>query len=339
MSTMKKIAAIAGVSTATVSRAFKSPEKVSVSTRDKVERAVTNAGYYSNALFRNIKRTESRTILVCVPNFGETFFDDIIKGITEIALKKDYQVLINDSAQNKGGLNPFTIARQIAGIVFLGSNFPLNLTEASRQYLPPIVMVNEFISQFNLPTVHIDNLAASFNATNYLHYKLGHRRIACISGIESHLFCQNRLQGYIQALHRSNIPLQKNYIIKSDFGYGAGAQSFKKLMALPKPPTAIFCHNDLLAVGAIYQAKKQGIAVPNDVSIMGFDDLKLSEYIDPALTTVSTPRHKMGEKAAELLLAHLDEHKIAKGSYLLESSLLVRESTGYLKKPEFGIRN
>ncbi|WP_235667677.1 substrate-binding domain-containing protein [Candidatus Williamhamiltonella defendens] len=147
-------------------------------------------------------------------------------------------------------------------------------------------MVNECIYQFNLPTVHIDNLVASFHVTNHLHYKLGHRCISCILGIESHLFYQNRLQGHIQALHRSAIPLQNNYFIQFDFGYIAGVQSFKKLMALPKPLTAIFCHNDLLAVGAYLSGKKQGIEVQNDISIMGCADLKLSEYINPMLITV-----------------------------------------------------
>lgn len=335
MSTMKKIAAIAGVSTATVSRALKNPEKVSASTRDKVERAVTNAGYYSHFLFRHIKPVESRTILVFVPNLADAFFSDMIKGVTETAVKRHYQVLVNDSAQYiqcQGRLNQFTIARQIAGIALLGSNPPLNLTEESRQYLPPMVMVNEFISKLDIPTVHVDNLTASFNAINYLNYKLGHRRIACMTGPGNKTLGEYRLQGYIQALYRSDIPLQKQYIIRTDLSYKSGIQSFKKLMALNTPPTAIFCHNHILAMGALFQARKQGIAVPDDVSILCFDDMKLSEYSDPVLTTVSIPRYKMGEKAAGILLDHLQGYKIQKGPHLLESSLVVRQSTGYLKK-------
>ncbi len=330
MTTMKDVAEMAGVSTATVSRALMNPEKVSTVTRQKVEQAVLAVGYSPHALSRNIKRNESRTILVIVPDISDPFFADVIQGIEHAAAQQGYLILIGDCAQQTQQERTFVnliITKQIDGMLLLGSNLPFDASKEEQRNLPPMVMANEFAPELELPTVHIDNLTAAYEAVNYLH-ELGHKRIACIAGPESLPLSHYRLQGYIQALRRNGITVDNDYIIRGDFSYEAGAQSFASLMELPHPPpTAIFSHNDVMAVGAIWQAKQLGLRIPQDVSLVGFDDLKLSQFCDPPLTTVAQPRYQIGQQAMLLLLEQLQGHSVQSGSRLLDTELIIREST------------
>ena len=329
MATMKDVAEMAGVSTATVSRALMNPEKVSTPTRQKVEQAVLAVGYSPHALSRNIKRNESRTILVIVPDICDPFFADVIQGIEQTAAQQGYLVLIGDCAQQNQQERTFVnliITKQIDGMLLLGSNLPFDASKEEQRNLPPMVMANEFAPELELPTVHIDNLTAAFNAVNYLH-ELGHRRIGCIAGPEEMPLCHYRLQGYVQALRRSGITVDPHYIARGNFTYEAGASALEQLLALPVPPTAIFCHSDIMALGALSLAKRRGLKVPEDLSIIGFDNISLSEFCDPPLTTVAQPRFDIGREAMLLLLDQLHGHNVSSGSRLLDCELIVRGST------------
>ena len=157
------------------------------------------------------------------------------------------------------------LTRQIDGMVLLGSQVPFDTGVEEQRNLPPMVMANEFAPDLELPTVHIDNLTAAFEAVNHL-WQLGHRRIACIAGPEEMPLSHYRLQGYIQALRRHGQEVEPRYIVRGDFTFEAGAAAFKRLMALPKPPEALFCHNDIMALGAMSQAKSMGLRIPRDLA-------------------------------------------------------------------------
>ncbi|RWR03231.1 transcriptional regulator [[Pantoea] beijingensis] len=327
--TMKDVAERAGVSTATVSRALMNPEKVSAATRQKVEQAVVDVGYSPHTLARNARRSESRTILVIVPDICDPFFSEIIRGVEITAAAEGYLVLIGDCAhqnqQEKSFLN-LMLTRQIDGMVLLGSQVPFDTGVEEQRNLPPMVMANEFAPEMELPTVHIDNLTAAFEAVNHLH-KLGHRRIACIAGPEEMPLCHYRLQGYIQALRRNGITVEPGYIVRGDFTFEAGAAALKQLMTQPQPPDALFCHSDIMALGAMSQAKMMGLRIPEDLSLVGFDDIELSRYSDPPLTTVAQPRFSIGREATLLLLEQLHGKNVSNGSRLLDFELKVRGST------------
>lgn len=326
--TMKDVARAAGVSTATVSRTLMNPEKVSVQTRQKVENAVLEVGYYPHNLSRGMKRNESRTILVIVPDIGDPFFTDIIVGIEEIAAKHGYLVLIGDCRYQHKPEHTFLnliITKQIDGMVLLGSDVPFDSRHDEQRHFPPMVMANEFAPELELPTVNIDNLTAAFNATHYLQ-SLGHTRIACISGPEELPLCKYRIEGYIQAMRRMGMPVREEYLVRGDFTHESGAECAAQLLALPEPPTAAFCHNDIMAIGAIWAARKQGLTLPQDLSVVGFDDLPAAQYCSPTLTTIAQPRYEIGRQSFLLLLEQLQGHTVAKGSRLLDSDLIIRES-------------
>ncbi|MEC5319573.1 DNA-binding transcriptional regulator CytR [Brenneria populi subsp. brevivirga] len=330
--TMKDVADKAGVSTATVSRALMNPEKVSAATRQKIEQAVIAVGYSPHASARNQKRNESRTILAIVPDICDPFFSDIFRGIEETAAEHGYLVLIGDCAHQRQREKTFVdliITKQIDGMLLLGSNLPFDASKEEQRSLPPIIMVNEFAPELELPAVHIDNLTASFEAVHYLQ-QLGHQRIACIAGPEHMHLSQYRLQGYIQALRRSGAAVDNQYIIRGDFSYETGVNGLIALMKHPLPPSAIFCHSDIMAIGVLSQAKKMGLDIPRDISIVGFDDIVQARYCSPSLTTVAQPRYQLGREAMLLLLERLHGHRVHSGSRLLASELVVRDSTAPL---------
>lgn len=326
---MKDVAARAKVSTATVSRALMNPDKVSQHTRHRVEQAAIEVGYLPHSLGRNIKRNESRTLLVIVPDICDPFFSEIIRGIEITAASHGYLVLIGDCAHQNQQEKTFIdliITKQIDGMLLLGSHLPFGASKEDQRHLPPMVMANEFAPELELPTVHIDNLTAAFNAVSYLQ-KLGHKRIACIAGPEEMPHCRYRSQGYIQALRRNGIDVDPHYIARGDFTFEAGSTALEQLLALPQPPTAVFCHTDVMAMGAISCAKHHGLRVPEDLSIMGFDDIAQAKFCDPPLTTVAQPRFSIGKEAMLLLLEQLQGHTVSNGSRLLECVLVERGST------------
>ena len=327
--TMKDVALQANVSTATVSRALMNPEKVSQATRNRVEQAALEVGYLPQLQGRNMKRNESRTILVIVPDICDPFFSEVIRGIEVTAAAQGYLVLIGDCAHQNQQEKTFIdliITKQIDGMLLLGSRLPFDASIEEQRNLPPMVMANEFAPELGLPTVHIDNLTASFDAVNYLH-ELGHQRIGCIAGPEEMPLCHYRLQGYVQALRRCGITVDPHYIARGTFTFESGSTALEQLLALPQPPTAVFCHSDIMALGALSYAKRRGLKIPDDLSIIGFDNISLAEFCDPPLTTVSQPRFDIGREAMLLLLNQLSGQVVDSGSRLLDCELIIRGST------------
>ena len=327
--TMKDVALKAKVSTATVSRALMNPDKVSQATRNRVEKAAREVGYLPQPMGRNVKRNESRTSLVIVPDICDPFFSEIIRGIEVTAANHGYLVLIGDCAHQNQQEKTFIdliITKQIDGMLLLGSRLPFDASIEEQRNLPPMVMANEFAPELELPTVHIDTLTAAFDAVNYL-YEQGHKRIGCIAGPEEMPLCHYRLQGYVQALRRCGIMVDPQYIARGDFTFEAGSRAMQQLLDLPQPPTAVFCHSDVMALGALSQAKRQGLKVPEDLSIIGFDNIDLTQFCDPPLTTIAQPRYEIGREAMLLLLDQMQGQHVGSGSRLMDCELIIRGST------------
>lgn len=325
--TMRDVACLAGVSAATVSRALLEPARVSVQTREKIENAIRQTGYIPYVPSKSYSYQESKILLAMALDITDPFFTDVIQGIQNTAEEYGYIVLFLDNRQQPiETASLLAILSQVNGVILLGAGFPFDIQMEESPLLPPMVMANEYLPELKLPTIHIDNLTAAFDAVNYLQ-KIGHRRIACISGPEHlHLSCY-RQQGYVQAILRGGIALEKSYMLSGPLTFETGAEALSQLMSLPQPPSAIFCHSDIVAIGAIHQAKKEGLKIPNDLSIIGFDDIALAQYTDPPLTTVAQPRYNIGRQAVLMLLDLLQGRVVKRNSVLLDSQLIIREST------------
>lgn len=325
--TMQQVAKNAGVSTATVSRALTHPEKVAEATRDRVERAMMTVGYIPQTITRHIRHRRCRQLLMITPEHGDAFFNEIICGAEAAAAARGYLLMVT-SGHDQHHKRLLTLLRngQFDGLLSSGSRHPLIKRLYEQLPLPPIVLISETASEWDLPTLHIDNMTAAFQTVRYLQ-QTGHRRIACISGPQALRQCQYRLQGYIQALQRDGICVEPRYIVAGEISVTAGSRALQQLMSLPYPPNAVFCHSDILALGVIRQAKKMGLHVPRDLSVVGFGDIEMARYSDPPLTTVSQPRLTMGREAVLLLLNRVTGKSPSQGSHLVDFELKIRGST------------
>lgn len=328
MATMKDVAHLAGVSTATVSRALTNPEKVSAATHKRVEQAVQDAGYSPNSMARNLRRNESKTLVAIVPDICDPYFSEIIRGIEEAANEQGYTLLLGDSgreSEQSGAISNLMFTKQVDGMLLLGAKLPFSISKQEQKNLPPLVMACEYAPELEIPTVHVDNLTAAFDAVNYL-TSVGHKHIAQMVGDPNSALTKFRVQGYQQALRRAGIAVNPAYTVAGEHSFATGARAMTALLSLPNPPTAVFCHSDVMAIGAMRQAKRLGFRIPKDISIIGFDNIQFAEVCDPALTTVSQPRYEIGRQAMLVLLNILKGNEVRAGSRLLDATLVVRES-------------
>ncbi len=332
MATIKEVAVLAGTSTATVSRALAQPTHVSAVMYLKVQEAVRQTGYTPNLLARNLRRMESRSTLVLLPDIANPFFPEVVLGMEEVAHLKGYCVLLGDTkgaGQREQAYAEMLLSRQADGLIVLGGRVPeLLMTKLiSKTGSLPIVIACERIRGVSLPTVLIDNVAAAFTATWHL-IDLGHRRIGFITGPSGNVLTKDRLAGYRKALTAAHIPIDATLVAAGDFSIAAGITATTTLLALPTRPTALVASNDEMALGALHGAKRIGLRIPEDLSIVGFDDIRFSAVCDPPLTTISQPRQEIGRRAMNLLLEHLANPGSAPVEIVLEANLVVRSSTG-----------
>lgn len=336
MPTIKDVARVARVSVATVSRALATPGTVKPATREKVEAAIKRTGYRPNALASRLRRQKSDSIVVVVPSIHNPFFSNVIRGIENLAHLSGYKVLLGESQSNQDRLDSYAgmLARKEAdGLILLGALLPSLLKDPVRNTAKPhpIVSACEYFEQIQLPNVRIDNVAAAEMATDHL-IRLGHARIAKITGPMHNPLSRDRMSGFQRSMERAKLPIDTQLIVNGDFSAPSGYAAMKLLLGKPDRPTAVFCANDEMAIGACRAIKETRIRIPRDISIIGFDDIRFSGYCDPPLTTIHQPQAAIGEMAMQLMIEMLQNplDAIAEPprTIVLPHSLIVRASTG-----------
>ncbi|MGG3467287.1 LacI family DNA-binding transcriptional regulator [Neobacillus pocheonensis] len=321
------VAKKANVSTATVSRVISKPETVKEATTKKVLKAIEDLKYQPNILARQLRRLETKTVMVVVPDITNPFFSNVLRGIESVAVSKGYQVLLGDTENNidreNGYLNNLK-QKKADGMVLLTARMNSFVVEEAADHFP-VVLACEYIEGSNIPTVSIDNISGARKATEYL-INLGHKRIGCITGPLSIVLGRDRLRGYNQAMAQYNLPMDHNWVQEGDFTYESGFNLMKKLLALQKSPTAIFAANDEMAIGAIKAINSKGLKVPDDFSVIGFDDIKISSIFEPPLTTIAQPAFQIGLRAMELLIKLMNKEQLNKDQFILEDHLIIRKT-------------
>ncbi|PLR82502.1 LacI family transcriptional regulator [Bacillus canaveralius] len=322
------VAKLANVSTATVSRVISNSETVKIETREKVLQAIEKLKYQPNVLARQLRRMETKTILVIVPDITNTFFSNVLRGIEAIAGENSYQVLLGDTGNiidREYGYFDILRQRKADGMILLTarSNQQL-LEEIAKDY--PIVLACEYFEGSKLPTVSIDNISSARKATEHL-ISLHHKRIAHISGPLNVVVGRDRLKGFQQAMMQHNLLIEPCLVQEGDFSYESGYNLMTKLLALENLPTAVFAGNDEMAMGAIKAMKSKGLKAPDDISVVGFDDIKFASVFEPALTTIKQPTFEIGKCAMELLLQLINNDSLDKQQFILSDKLVVRESS------------
>jgi LacI family transcriptional regulator, repressor for deo operon, udp, cdd, tsx, nupC, and nupG len=326
MPSIHVVAARAGVSIATVSRVLNRSKPVNEDTRRRVEEAVAALGYRTNTVGRSLAKSQSRLLMVLVPDFANPFYAQIVQGAESVTGAAGYKLLLTDAASSDAAYATALdavynrLADGVINLAHLGDDPALHA--ALRDM--PWVNCSEFVPESGLPYVSIDHRQAAIDAVQFL-LNRGHRRIGLISADETYRWARLRHDGYELAMERAGIaPDPQLARIAVDLGYEAGAQAVGGLLALLDPPTAVFAISDTLAIGAIKALRRAGRRVPEDMAVVGFDDLPLSAVFEPALTTILQPMRDLGAHAAEMLLARLNgEHPVSR---TLPHQLVVRDS-------------
>ncbi len=336
MATIQDVARTAGVSTATVSRVLSAPDRVSATTRGRVEAAVASLGYTPNLAAKTLRTLRTHKILVTVPDISNPFFSQVIRGVEEAASGAGYAVLLGDTrheAAREAQYAAMLQRREADGLIFLGHRLPEPLAPmvAEMGARAPIVNGCEYSPGLGVSSAHIDNAAAAIAAMEHL-YGLGHSRIGVITGPLASPISRDRLNGVELAATRRDI-VRDLAIVTGDFSIETGARKAGELLDRPDRPTALFCFSDETAMGALDAIRRRGLSCPEDVSVVGFDDIRFAGYLDPPLTTIRQPTAQIGHEVVRLLLEVLSGGSALTRHVTLPHSLVVRASTASPRGP------
>lgn len=330
--TIQDVARAARVSTATVSRALSNPGLVSERTRAAVMEAIRHTGYRVNQAARNLRMQRAGAVLVLVPNLGKPFYSGILAGVSDGFAGSDYAVLITDTESNplqEGALAGYFLDGRIDGAISLdGGLARAALRQCADQGVGErIVFLCEWVEGEDFPVIASDNAEGARLAIRHLH-GLGHRKIAHVTGPEGNVLTAARREGMLGERARLGLPAHPDWIIRGDFSLESGQAAAERILAMADRPTAVFCSADMVAFGLISRLVAKGVRVPEDISVVGFDDIEMSEFYVPALTTIRQDRHRLGRRAAEVLLSRLAPDGAGeRGEPQIPVELVVRAST------------
>lgn len=307
MTTIKEVAALAGVSFTTVSHVVNNTRPVSAETRKRVEDAIRSTRYVPSAVARSLKHRTTNTIGVLVPTATNPYFAELARGIEDVCASAGYSVILcnsDDDPRKQRDYLRVLMEQRVDGIIVSYTGPGHALSEALGESSLPVVIVDRPADGIEADQVQIDHDTGAYLATKHL-LELGHRRIACISGPSGLSVTTGRLAGFYRALHESRVPETSVRVTEGDFTSPGGYRATRELLTTGEAPTAIFASNDLMGIGALRAAAELGIPVPSALSVIGFDDIELSRYVFPTLSTVGQSIRQLGEITASMLLEKL----------------------------------
>lgn len=329
--TIQDVAHLAGVSPATVSRALHSPHLVSKATRENIERIIRENNYIYNAGAADLSRRKSSVLGVFIPTTGGTVFASTVGAIEEYAYERGFPVMVSNTRYDpdiEEVLLHKCLERRLAGVILTGycqANESLILSLAEKG-LPCLVAWEILPESVPLSYVGIDNFQAAVKATEYL-LGLGHRRIGLIVGPRSgSLRARRRYEGFVAAMEANDIPGDPASIIECRPTMLNGKEAMGRLLHQPNPPTAVFAASDFLAIGALAAIREFGLRVPEDISLMGFDDIEFTNYTSPPLSTVHVPSWDIGHLAVSLLMDFIESGDGVPRRLCLDTQLMLRKS-------------
>ncbi len=327
---MLDIAEIAGVSKSTVSRALNDDSRVNENTKKKIKNIAEKYNYRPHKLAQALAKKHTNIIAVVLPTFprsvSDPFFLEFLQGISETAFEYGYSLTIPPVNSTDIGLFKKIFENITAdGVILTEPNFNDSRIEFLNKKNIPFVFNGNPVVDEDICWIDTDNRNASYKAVEYL-IKKGHKKIATVTGSMELVAGKFRLQGYLDALSDYNLKKDQKYIINSNFTEEDAYLAAKKLVMLKDEISAVFAANDLMALGIIKALKEAGIKIPDEIAVIGYDGIKMGEFVDPALTTVSNPSIEKGRKALELLIRNIKNSDSETKNILLPSELIIRDS-------------
>jgi LacI family transcriptional regulator len=327
MPTIKDIATQAGVSIATVSRVLNNRGGYTEETRKKVMRVAENMNYYRNEMAAGLKKSAARIIGLIMPKSSTLFYGDIIEGLESVAQQRGYGVIIAHASGD--GINLSEIIsimaeRRVEGLVIASFALAQNVITQINGLPFPVVLVSTQ-SDDSIPYIKVDDEAAAFDATEYL-IQHGHQKIA-IAGpnVTDKIAGVTRIKGYERAMMKHHLPIDPNWIFYGDFSFEAGIHAMKHYFQLSNRPDAVFSVSDDTAIGIMNTAIQEGLQVPADIAVIGYDNTRVARMANPALTAISQPFFQMGEKAGNKIMSAAADN-IPIQSEILPHTIVERQS-------------
>ena len=329
MTTIKDVAKHAEVSFTTVSHVLNGTRNVSDAVKQRVLKAVQELQYVPSGIARSLKTNRTHTIGIIIPNNSNPFFAEVVRGIEDACFEAGFSAILcntDDLPAKQQAYARLLGEKQVDGIVGLSSGAEDQLVEVLRGIGVPLVVLDREAGGGDIDQIGIDHEQGTSLAMNHL-LLLGHRQIACIAGPLSTGPARLRAQTYQRVLQGADIATPAGFVREADYTSAGGHAATLALLSRPQRPTAIFASNDLMAIGCIAAASSLGLRVPQDLSVVGFDDIALAAYTSPPLTTVAQPKHEAGRLAANLLLERVQGRRTQPRRERLATTLCVRQST------------
>ncbi|MFQ6057978.1 MAG: LacI family DNA-binding transcriptional regulator [Anaerolineae bacterium] len=334
MVTVKDVAKLAGVSTATVSRVLNNHPHIADETRSRVLWAMEQLGYQPSRVARRLRMKSTQILGLIISDIANPFFTSVVRGIEDVAYANQYSLLLCNSDEDPARESLYVDvlqAERVAGIIISPADENSTSCEPLLKNGVPIVAMDRRLRQFDVDTVLVDNVKGAYQATSHL-IRLGHRRIGLIGGPPRITTGRERREGYEKALSEHGLEVDQSLIKIGDFKQDSGYQRACELLEMDDPPTAIFTANNLMTLGALNAIHEKGLNIPRDVAIVGFDDMPWAPSLDPPLTAVAQPTYELGCTAADLLLQRIADKDREIVEMKLEPTLIIRDSCGYNEK-------
>ncbi|WP_435923469.1 LacI family DNA-binding transcriptional regulator [Paenibacillus sp. DYY-L-2] len=325
MATIKDVAKLAGVALSTASYALSGDSKVSAKTREKVLEAARQLNYHKNGFAMDLKRSRTNTIALILTDLSGPYYSELIRSVQDVALSNGYDLV---ACSSMGGRESTAVKylreKRVDGAIVLAQNITdeILLNAASASF--PIIAMDRLTTGEGLISVVVDGELGGYKATRYLIDK-GHRSIAYISGPANSYDNSVRYQGYLRAMHEAGLEEKAKWRLSGNFVRDGGYKATKMMLMQGEIPSAVFYGNDEMAIGGIKAMEEDGFSVPGDISVIGFDDIQLAEYVQPPLTTIRQPMYDSGSLAGHLLFQLLNDEQV-NDSYKLKVELIERRS-------------
>lgn len=335
MASIKDVARLAGVSVTTVSRVLSSSPRVDENTRARVERAISRIHYRPNLLAQGLRSKRGSVIGLVVPEIRHETFSTFIECVERFCVERGYDLIVGNTGgrpEVEGAFIENLLRRHVDGIIFSrvsDKSRVINFVEKSNV---PAVIIDRALDHEDVPSVVLDNFRAGAMAAEHL-LALGHRALGEITGPHDIALCRERHKGFAATLRKNGIPLPAENVLEGTFKFDSGQVAAGAFLERGLPVTAVWCHNDLMAVGAMNAFHRGGVRIPQDLSLVGMDNASVAEMTIPALTTLKQPFEEMCRRAVELVVAQRADERVAEKRVVLAPELVVRESTGPAAAP------
>jgi len=306
---------------------------VSPQTRSRIQTVAETLGYVPNDAARSLITNKTSTLGVLLPDLYGEFYSEVMRGIDQAARRNRYHMLVSNSHNDRNEIAKALRAMQgrVDGLIIMSPDIDAQALKANLPASQPVVLLNCFVDGCAFDSLNVDNYGGAYAMVRHL-IGLGHRLIALFKGDAGNYDAQERLRGYRSALRDGGLAWSASLEYEGDFREGSGYEAARKLAGQAPRPTAVFASNDAMAVGAISAFRQEGLQVPADIAVVGFDDIPIARYMSPPLTSVHVPISELGARAVERLFVALREkNQQVRKQELLPTSLVVRGSCGAVK--------